>query len=149
MTEKTEAEKAQDEATRLAAEAAEAQAKANEPEKTPEQIEADRLTAEADDAKAKAAELKPEGGDDGDTSVAEAKIVLPVGTDPDMPAGDYRAVKRGNDPANPEYAAGVSTHEDDQTVKLSRVTADSKEPIYTWVHPDMVGNYLRAGWGRE
>jgi hypothetical protein len=149
MTDMTEAEQAQDEATRLAAEAAEAQAKANEPKKNEEQIEADKLTAEADDAKAKADELTPEGGADGDTSVAEAKIVMPVGTDPEMPAGDYRAVKRGNDPANPEYLPGVSQDEKDQTVKLSRVTRDSAEPIYTWVHPDMVGNYLRAGWGRD
>jgi hypothetical protein len=147
--ERTEAEKANDEALALQAKATEAQQKANEPEKTPEQKKADELAAKADDAKAEAAELSNEGGVDGDTSVADAKIVLPVGTDPGMPAGDYRAVKRGNDPANPEYAPGVSTHDDDQTVKLSRVTADSKEPVYTWVHPDMVGNYLRAGWGRE
>jgi hypothetical protein len=150
MTEqRTEAEKANDEALALQAKATEAQQKADEPEKTPEQKKADDAAAKADDAKAKAAELSNDGGADGDTSVADAKVLMPPGTDPEMPAGDYRAVKRGNDPSNPEYPPHISQDEKDQTVKLSRITRDSPEPIYTWVHPDMVGNYLRAGWGRE
>lgn len=148
MTDRTEAEKANDEALALQAKATEAQAKADAPEKSPEQRKADDLAAKADDAKAKAAELNNTAGADGDTTVADAKVLVPLGTDPELPVGDYRAVKRGNDPANPAYAPGVSTHPDDQTVRLVRVTADSPEPIYTWVHPDMVGNYLRAGWGR-
>lgn len=149
MTEPTEAEQAQDEAARLQAKANEAHLEIDEAHKSPEQRKAEELDAKADDARARAAELRPEGGADGDTSVADAKVLVGLGTDPDMPAGDYNAVKRGNDPSNPAYAPGISTKEEHQTVKLSRVTRDSKEPIYTWVHPDMVGDYLRAGWGRD
>lgn len=149
MTDQSPAEKAQNDALLAQQKANEAKAKANEPQKTAEQRKADELAGKADDARAKANELDHEGGADGDTSAADAHLSLPLGTDPELPAGDYRAVKRSNDPSNPKYAPGVSTHDDDQTVKLSRVTRDSKEPVYTWVHPDMVGDYMRAGWGKD
>lgn len=144
---KTDAQKAQDEALALQAKATEAHQKADAPKKTPEQVKADELSVKADDARAKAAEMSNTAGSDGDSTAEEAKVVLPVGGDPEMPAGDHWAVKRGNDPSNPEYPPKISQDPEHQTVKLSRVTADSKEPIYTWVHPDMVGNYVRAGWG--
>lgn len=143
---RTEAEKANDEALALQAKAIEAQQKANEPEKTADQKKADALAAKADDARAKAAELGGRSGSTIDTTVADAKVALHIGADPAMPAGSYDAVKRGNDPSNPKYAPGISMEPEDQTVRLSRVTKDSVEPIYTWVHPDMVGDYVRAGW---
>lgn len=143
------ADKAQNEADKLRMQAEEARVKMEESKKTPEQRKTEELAAKADDARAKAENLRREGGADGDTSVADAHVLVPMGTDPEMPAGDYRAVKRGNDPSNPKYAPGVSTADEEQTVKLSRVSRDSKEPVYTWVHPDMVGDYLRAGWGRD
>lgn len=145
---KTAAEKARDEALLAQQKAAEAKAKANEPQKTPEQRKADELAQKADDARAKAADLSNEDGRDGDTSAEEAHLDLPLGLDPQTPAGAYETVKRSNDPSNPAYAPGVSTDPKDQTVKMSRVTRDSPEPVYTWVHPDMVGDYARAGWGK-
>lgn len=145
---KTPAEKARDEALLAQQKAAEAKAKASEPHKTAEQRKADELAQKADDARAKAAELNNEDGRDGDTSAEEAHLALPLGVDPELPAGDYRAVKRSNDPSNPKYAPGVPTHPEAQTVKLMRVTHDSKEPVYTWVAPEMVGDYCRAGWGK-
>jgi len=147
--ERTEAEKANDEALRLRQQAVQAHEKADEPEKTPEQRKAEELDAKADDARARAHALRPEGGADGDTTVADAHVLVPAGLDPETPAGAYDAVKRGNDPSNPKYAPGVSMADEHQTVKLERVSRDSKEPVYTWVHPDMVGDYIRAGWGRS
>ena len=144
---RTDAEKANDEALALQAKATEAQIKADAPDVSPEQKKADDLAAKADDARARANELSNQDGVDGST-VTDAKVLVPAGTDPNMPAGYYEAAKRGNDPANPKYAPGVSRDENDQTVKLSRVTADSPTPVCTWVHPDMVGDYIRAGWGR-
>lgn len=115
-----------------------------------EKLAAEHHTSAEELTEAQKTELKDNPyGDQGDTSVAAAKVMLPPGADPEMPAGDYRATKRGNDPANPKYARGVPLHDEGQTVKLSRVTPDSPVPVYTWVHPDMVGDYLRAGWGRE
>ncbi len=144
----TNADKAKNEALLLQAKANEAKAKANEPPKTAEQRKADEFAQKADDARARAAELSNEDGRDGDTSAEDAHVALPAGIDPETPAGAWEAVKRSNDPSNPEYAPGVSQDPNEQTVKLSRVTRDHPEPIYTWVHPNMVGDYMRAGWGK-
>lgn len=139
---------AENEAILAQQKATEAQQKADAPKLTPDQQKAADAQQKADDAKARAAAAGSFGGADGDTSIAEAHVVAGSGADPEMPAGAYEAVKRGNDPSNPKYAPGVSTAPEDQTVKMERVTRDSPEPVYTWVHPDMVGDYVRAGWGR-
>lgn len=145
----TPVNKAHDEALRLQAQANEAKAKADEQKKTEEQRKVDELLQKADDARAKAAELSRQEGDSvEDTTAEEARLALPLGVDPQLPAGHYRAVKRSNDPSNPKYAPGIPTDDDSQTVKLSRVTNDSKEPVVCWVHPDMAGDYMRAGWER-
>jgi hypothetical protein len=144
-----EHQKALLEAHKLAVAAEEAQAKADQKAKSPEQAAADEAKQKAMDAHAKAMSLKPLGGMDGDTNVVDAKVMVPPGTDPAMAAGDYRAVKRSNDPSNPAYAPGEPTHPEAQTVKLSRVTRDSPTPVYTWVTPGMRGNYLRAGWSED
>jgi hypothetical protein len=145
----SDADKASNDAIVARVKAQEAMDKANAPERTVDQRKADELMQKADDARAKAEEERVKKSADavGHTA-AEAKVVLPAGVDPEIPASDVRAVKRGNDPANPVNMPGVSENPDEMTVQLSRVTADSPEPVYCWVHPDMVGNYIRAGWGR-
>jgi hypothetical protein len=112
---------------KLSEAAAVAHAKADKKEKTSEQLAAEEADKKADDARAKAADLHP---------------------DKHAPATPAKPVKRGNDPANPAYAPGVPTHDEAQTVRLSHVSADHPEPVFTMVHPDMVGDYLRAGWSR-
>ena len=49
---------------------------------------------------------------------------------------------------NPAHAPGIPTDDEAQTVKLSHVSADHPSPVYIMVHPEMVGDYLRAGWSR-
>lgn len=146
----------QNDADRAAAEAHEAEVKAQEArakaeaeadERTAAEKRADTAEQAADDARARAAEAAA-GGPDGLKTVGEAGIVAPH-VDPDTPAGDVMAVKRGNDPANPQPLPGISADYDGPTVRLSRITPDKPgEVVTTDVHPDMVGDYLRAGWSR-
>jgi hypothetical protein len=136
------------EAVKLAADAVEAHEKANQKHKSPEQLAAEEADKKADDARAKAAALHPDVTSVGNTTVADANVLLPHGHDPNMSAGDHYAQKRGNDPSNPKYADGIPTHDEAQTVRLSRTSRDNPTPVYAMVHPDMVGDYLRAGWGR-
>lgn len=149
MSKETETTEAK--ANRLAAEAQIAKDKAHD-HRSLEERKADELSKKADDARAKADAEKSidEGVTDevGDTAAVDAGNLLPGNLPADLPAGDVRAVKRGNDPANPAPIPGVSQDPKDQTVKLTRITPDSPDPVVTYVHPDMVGNYVRAGWGR-
>jgi hypothetical protein len=115
------------EAVKLSQAAAEAHEKADKKVKTPEQVAAEEADKKADDARAKAAELHP---------------------DKHAPATPAKPVKRGNDPVDPAYAPGIPTHDEAQTVRLVRTSPDSPMPVYTMVHPEMVGDYLRAGWSR-
>lgn len=142
-------ETAEAKAARLAAEAEAAKEKAAD-HRTADEKRADELVKKADDARAAAAAQasKDEGTTEtvGDTAALDAGNNLPANQPDDTPAGAVRSSKRGNDPANPEYASGISQDPKDQTVKLTRTTPDSPEPVVTWVHPDMVGNYIRAGW---
>ena len=40
----------------------------------------------------------------------------------------------------------IPTHDEAKTVRLFRTSRDGTPPSYTMVHPDMVGDYMRAGW---
>lgn len=141
----TEVQKAEADARSAEIKAQEAQAKADEAGKSPEQKAADKAKAAADDARAEAAAVhaapEPEA-----VTVDEAKVHAPVPGD--LSAGHHRAQKFGNDPANPAPANGDHADPDLQTVKLTRTSPDADAPVTTMVHPEMVGDYLRAGWSK-
>jgi CubicO group peptidase (beta-lactamase class C family) len=120
------------EAVKLSAVAAEAHAKAEKKVKTPEQVAAEEADKKADDAHAKAAALHPDANP-------------PAGA----PAGNIggRPVKL-NVPGHPAYADGIPTDDESQTVSLFHTSEDGTSRVYTRVHPDMVGDYLRGGWSR-
>lgn len=145
----------QNDAARAAAEAHEAEKKAQEArekaerdERTAAEKRADKAEQEADDARARAAEAQAGEPDGGLKTVGEAGVVAPH-VAADTPAGDVMAVKRGNDPANPQPLPGIPADYDGPTVRLTRTTPDKPgEVVTTDVHPDMEGDYLRAGWSR-
>jgi hypothetical protein len=141
-------EKAQAAAQDAREKAITAQAKADDAQKSPEQRRADTARAKADKADAKAAEAEMPTDPRDPMSAVEAKVESPH-VDEDMSAGDHFAQKFGNDPANPKPADGDHMDPDKCTVKLTRVTPDLSTPAVTMVHPDMVGDYLRAGWSRD
>ena len=122
-----------------------AQAKAADAGKTKEQLAVDKARAEADDASAKAAEAAAAAINTDPMTVSDAKVDAMVPSD--MGAGDHMAQQFSNDPANPKPAKGEYADAELCTVKLSRVTPDHPGgPVFTVCHPDMVGDYLRAGW---
>jgi len=53
-----------------------------------------------------------------------------------------------NVPRSPAYAPGIPTDDESQTVSLFHMSEDGTERVYTRVHPEMVGNFMRAGWSR-
>ena len=53
-----------------------------------------------------------------------------------------------NVPSSPVHAPGVPTHDEAQTIKLFHISEDGTSTVHTRVHPEMVGDYLRAGWSR-
>jgi hypothetical protein len=113
-----------------------------------ELLEADRLDREANDIIARQAEEAVKArGEIRDTTVAEAKVAAAALVGADMSAGSHVAQKFGNDPRNPQLAPGLDPVEG-RTVRLSRKTPDHPDLIYTTVHPDMAGDYERAGWNR-
>lgn len=144
---KTAAEKAHEDAAAATLKANALRDAANAPGQTKEQKAASEAALKADDARAKAAEAGREEVT-GDTEAHDANV-LGTKVDPDMSVGEHMAQKFGNDPANPKYAAKVSTAEEAQTIRLYRVTPDSPTPVYTFVAPEMVGDYMRAGWNRS
>ena len=144
----TDTDKARADAMAAQTKAVEAQAKANDATKTKEQLAADKAKADADDAKAKLAESEAvEAAPEGVSMAGDAKIMAPIPDD--MPAGEHMAQKFGNDPANPQPLPGTDD-EEGKTVDLYRITPDVPGgPVTIKVHPDMVGNYLRAGWSKD
>lgn len=117
--------------------------------KSPEQRKADKARQDADDARAKAVE-----GEAADRalppamSVEEARMLVPVAGD--VGAGDHLAQKFGNYPANPAPYKAEHSDPEKCTVQLHMVVPD--HPLgarTTMVHPDMVGDYLRAGWSQS
>lgn len=145
---KTDAEKAQKAAHDAEVKATEARAKAEIDPRTPQERKADSAEAKADDARAKAAEAAASADPAEPMTAGEAKALLPNHL-LDLPAGAHLAQKFGNDPANPQLAPGLDPDEG-ATVRLSRITPDSQDgPVVTMVHPEMVGDYLRAGWSKD
>lgn len=111
---------------------------------TDEQRELRGVQQEADDAAARAYEARRAAGRENPRTVADARVAAPV--DPNLPAGHHRAQKFGNDPANPKGYKGEHDDPEKQTVRMTLRSPDTAEPRETMVHPDMVGNYARAGW---
>jgi hypothetical protein len=143
-----EATKLRVEASKLQAEATEARAKASVGKQSDEEKAAIEAEKKADDAQAKAAEAERAAhGATAPMTVADAKVLAPL--DPAMPAGDHLAQKFGNDPANPKSAR--SEHDDPalKTVRLVRQSPDRPSLIHTSCHPDLQGDYLRAGWSLD
>lgn len=142
-------QKAADEAAMARQKAVEAQAKAADANKSDEQRAADKAVQEADDANARAAQAVRDarrGDSDKATTVAEAGVVAPH-VELDTPATHPRAVKLGNDPSNPMPANGEHSDPELMDVRIERVTPDKPGEVITgYVHPDMVGDYVRAGW---
>lgn len=137
-----------DDAEREAAEARirldDAHKRAADSKLTDEQRDLRGVQQEADDAAAKAAEARRAAGRENPRTVADARVAAPV--DPNLPAGHHRAQKFGNDPANPKGYKGEHDDPEKQTVRMTLRSPDTAEPRETFVHPDMVGNYARAGW---
>lgn len=117
--------------------------------KPPEVVEAERLEREADDARARQIEEANKGRIEAirPTTVAEAKAAAAPLVGADMRAGDHFAQKFGNDPENPKLAPGLDPVQG-RTVRMSRKTPDHPDLVYEDVHPEMVGDYERAGWNR-
>ncbi|MEE7478432.1 hypothetical protein [Methylobacterium hispanicum] len=147
------ADTAQKAAEKAAADAHAAEIKAQETsdsaeagERSAAEKKADDAEQKADDARARAAEADAKASSSGELdTVASAGIVAPH-VDPATPASDVLALKRGNDPANPQPLPGL---QGEPTVRLTRTTPDKPGgPVETMVHEAMVGDYLRAGWSR-
>lgn len=78
-------------------------------------------------------------------TVYGAKVLAIV--PPETLAGDHMAQNFGNDPENPKTAGNL---QGDGKVRMSRITPDVPNgPVVIEVHPDMVGDYARAGWNKE
>lgn len=141
-------DKAKADAQAAQVKAIDAQAKADDAKKSDEQRAADKARVDADKARAKAAEADASLVPTEPMTAVEAKIVSPHVTD-DMGAGDHLAQKFSNQPANPQIAKAEHADPALCTVKLTMTKADGLgAPVITMVHPDMVGDYLRAGWSR-
>lgn len=145
-----EVEKARAEHAKLAAKAAEDRAAAEHGKLTPEQVKANESHQKADDAAAKVAESERSAA----TFAArehtiEGANVLGYGKHPDLPASHHLAQKFGNDPANPRPKAGMPEVTDNGMVRLQRTTPDNSTPVYATCHPDLLGDYMRAGWSRD
>jgi hypothetical protein len=145
---KEEAAKLQTEAAKLRADAAEARAKADASKQSPEEqaaVEAERKATEAQ-AKADEAERHAEVAV-APMTAGDAKVLAPV--DPAMPAGHHLAQKFGNDPANPKGSKPEHDDPELKTVRLVRQSPDPRALIRTSCHPEMEGDYLRAGWSLD
>lgn len=111
-----------------------------------EEVAAQEAATALDDLRAKAAEEQGlvSAAQDPHT-VYEAKVLAVVA--PETLAGDHMAQNFGNDPENPKSAPGLKG---DATVRMSRVTPDVPGgPVIIDVHPDMAGDYARAGWNKD
>lgn len=130
-------------------EAEEARRNAEHSKLTPEQKKVRDADQEADDARAQAAQATREAEQhDAVATMADANT-MGFGRHPDLSAGHHLAQKFGNDPANPRPKAGLPEVTDNGMVRLQRTTPDKSTPVYTMVHPEMVGDYLRAGWNKS
>jgi len=139
-----EFDKASDSVSKARAEAEKARAEVEEENLSDAQRKARKADQKVADLEAEAAQARREYTEaSGGETTADAKALAAALVSPVMSAGDHYAQKFGNDPENPKLAPGISG---DPTERLQRVTPDSPTPIYTMVHKEMVGDYLRAGW---
>lgn len=144
----TDSQKAIAEARALDQKIMDERAKARDANKTDAERNADKMAQKADDARAKAAQDAKDSSGEGSfvDTVETAGIVAPH-VDPKTSAADFMAVKKGNDPANPQPAPGLTGEPD---VRLTRLTPDFPgQPVEIMVHEKMVGDYLRAGWSKD
>jgi hypothetical protein len=126
--------------------AVDTRAKVEADARSPEQKRIDDAAQKADDERAKAEQARAEAVGSIEPMTAEqAKAHIPAPL-LSMPASAHLAQKFGNDPANPQLAPGLNPDEG-ATVRLTRITPDVQDgPVVIMVHPEMVGDYLRAGW---
>lgn len=70
----------------------------------------------------------------------------------DKNVGDHYAQRFANAPENPKLAPGLDPDlPEDKLEKLVLSDSDHPDPLnpkVTFVHPEMVGDYIRAGWRR-
>lgn len=138
-----ELQKVVDDASKARQKAEEARAKANDASLSTEERAAAKAEAEADDAAAAAAEAMRGSPDVAPvTTVADAGVIAPVDGSTDL--ADPRAVKRGNDPANPMPLSGAMA--EGRTARMTLISPDTAAPREIYVNPDMVGDYARAGY---
>ena len=103
--------------------------------------------ADADEALAKSEELRKTASSTAHPVVTGDVAAHPMAaTDPGMDLGDHRAQRFGNIPANPPPAKGEHTDPAKMTTRMRLRSPNSPVPQETWVHPDLVGDYARAGW---
>lgn len=135
MTKKT----AEQKAAEAQQTAEELRAQADGAVQTPDEKKADAAEQKADDLAAAAQE---ENGTDertaDETLAGEVSVI-----DPELPAGDHDAQVFGNVPQNPAPVPGLTP-----TVETTRMVNDKPDGTQAFadVHPDMVGDYARAGW---
>lgn len=84
-----------------------------------------------------------------DTIAAKTDVVQAIAG---MGTGDHLAQRFANAPENPQPAPRLDPNlPEDQKVRLEITDSDHTDPAnpkVTYVHPEMVGDYLRAGWRR-
>ena len=82
------------------------------------------------------------------TTALDAKSAAAL-ADPEKDVGDHYAQKFANQPENPKTAPHLKDVADEDKVRMELTDSDHPDPAnpkVTYVHPDMVGDYLRAGW---
>lgn len=101
---------------------------------TAEKAEADRIEAGANDT--------------AETTAVDAKALSSV-QDPERSIGDHYVQTFANTPENPAPAPRLKDVGDEGKVRMELTDSDHPDPAnpkVTYVHPDMVGDYRRAGW---
>ena len=135
--------------TKLQQDVIDAEQAVTDANKSPEQLKLEKARAALGDAQSKHYDLvgAADAANAAPMTVAQAKVLAVV--DGATSAGDNRAQKFGNDPANPKLADGIDPTTN--LVKLSRKTPDmvGDGMAYTEVPKEMVGDYERAGWNRH
>lgn len=142
-----EAEAAENEAVAKRQHLDELRSKAEDSKLSDEEREIRKAEREADDAAARAADLRRNVGSGEHPSLVGDVPGHPIAASaPDMDLGDHRAQRFGNIPANPKPAKGEHTDPERMTSRMLLRTPDSSAPQEAWVHPEMIGDYARAGW---
>lgn len=141
-------QKAADAAQKASVKAQDARNEAEDAKLSPEERKARELEAKAGLAKSKAAVAGDTGPVEADTVKSANMLEMGDNVHPEMSAADPRAQKMGNDPANPKPAAHIPPDYDGPMVRLTMKTPDLDRLREIDVHPDMAGDYERAGWNR-